>query len=167
MGKPVKIILSIVTLLIFLIIMTMVALPFFFDPNDYKSDISAAIKEKIGRDLVLEGELKCSFFPWLGISTGKIRLSNAQGFENKPFATLEESEIKIKLLPLLTKKIETGGLVLKNVVVNLARNQQGVNNWDDLTQKDQTKAAPSSVPDSNKPSESDLLKTVAIRRHHH
>jgi AsmA protein len=111
---------------------------------------------------MLEGELKLSFFPSLGISTGKIELSNAQGFEGKPFATLQESVIKINLLPLFTKQIETGGLVVKNVVLNLTRNKEGANNWDDLTKRDQTKTTNLSVPESEKPAESDFFKTVAI-----
>jgi len=40
-------------------------------------------------------------------------LGNAFGFQDKPFATLEESDIKVKLLPLLTKKIEVSRIVLK------------------------------------------------------
>jgi len=160
--KPVKITLSVVIILIFLAVGSMAALILFIDPNDYKSEISAAVNDKIGRDLVLEGELKLTFFPWLGISTGKIQLNNAQGFERVPFATLEEIVIKIKLLPLFAKKIETGGLLLKNVVLNLSRNKAGVNNWDDLTGPNQARVPPSKGAYSDKPSQNDLLQSFAI-----
>ena len=60
-------------------------------------------------------------------------LGNAAGFQDQPFATLEESDINVKLLPLLTKKIEVSRIVLKGLTLNLAKNPQGVSNWNDLT----------------------------------
>ena len=142
MGKPFKIILSIIAALVFLIVLAVFTLPFFIDPNSFKPEIAAAVKNNTGRDLTMTGELKLSIFPWLGISTGKMALGNAAGFQEQPFATLEESDIKIKLLPLLTKEIEVSRIVLKGLTLNLAKNQQGVSNWDDLTASAATKTTP-------------------------
>ncbi|MGR9014430.1 MAG: AsmA family protein [Gammaproteobacteria bacterium] len=133
MGKPFKIILSTIATLILLLIATVCILPFVIDPNDFKPEITAAVKDKIGRDLVLDGDLKLSLFPWIGISTGKIALSNTTGFQEQTFATVEESNVKMLLLPLLSKKIEVSHIVLKGLVLNLAKNKQGINNWDDLS----------------------------------
>ncbi|MDD1618249.1 MAG: AsmA family protein, partial [Methylococcaceae bacterium] len=143
MGKPVKIILSIIAAIAFLIIITIITLPFFIDPNNFKPEIAAAVKDKTGRDLTLAGDLKLSIFPWLGISTGKMALGNAAAFQDKPFATLDESDIKVKLLPLLTKKVEISRLVLKGLTLNLARNPQGESNWKDLTALYAKKTTPS------------------------
>ncbi|WP_262965320.1 AsmA family protein [Methylobacter psychrophilus] len=132
MGKPFKIILSIIAAMFFLVAITLITLPFFIDPNNFKPEIAAAVKENTGRDLTLTGELKLSIFPWLGISTGQMVLGNAVGFQERPFATLEESTIKVKLLPLLIQKIEISRIVVKGLVLNLTKNSQGVNNWSDL-----------------------------------
>lgn len=144
MGKPLKIILSILAALALLIIVAVSALLIFINPNHFKPEIQAAVKDKIGRELTLEGDLKLSFFPWLGISTGKMALSNAEGFEAKPFAEIEESHINVKLLPLLAKEIEVDRLILKGLTVNLAKNKQGINNWHDLTDKQPAPPAPDS-----------------------
>lgn len=162
MGKPVKIVMFIIITLIFLVFMAALVWSFFFDPNDYKTEIASAVKEKTGRELMMEGELKLSFFPWLGLSTGKIALSNAPGFEGQPFATMDDVEINVKLLPLFAKQIEIGRLGLKNPVLNLTRNKEGQNNWDDLTKTDASKTAPTSESDSNKPANSDMLLLFAI-----
>jgi len=146
--KPVKIILSIIAATAILIIIAIVTLPFLIDPNNFKPEIAAAVKDKTGRDLTLSGDLKLSIFPWLGISTGKMALGNAAAFQDKPFATLDESDIKVKLLPLLTKKVEINRLVLKGLILNLARNPQGESNWKDLTALYATKTTPS-PPASN------------------
>ena len=143
MGKPVKIILSIIAVMVFLIVIAIFTLPFFIDPNSFKPDIVAAVKDKTGRDLTLTGDLKLSLFPSLSISTGKIVFGNPAGFQEHPFATLEESDIKVKLLPLLSKKIEVSRIVLKGLTLNLAKNPQGVSNWDDLTASHATKTTPS------------------------
>lgn len=163
MGKPVKIIFSIIAAMVFLIVIAIFTLPFFIDPNNFKPEIAAAVKDKTGRDLTLTGELKLSIFPWLGISTGKMALGNAAGFQDQPFATLEESDIKVKLLPLLTKKIEVSRIVLKGLVLNLAKNQQGVSNWDDLIASDATKTTLSaSINHNGIQDETDALAVFTI-----
>ena len=139
MGKPFKIILSTIAAMVLLLIIAICILPFVIDPNDFKSEIAAAVKDKTGRELVLDGELKLSLFPWIGVTTGKIALSNAPGFEAQPFAIIEESDIQVQLLPLLSKKIEISRIVLKGLALNFARNKQGISNWDDLTGSKDTK----------------------------
>ncbi|MGZ8159453.1 MAG: AsmA family protein [Methylobacter sp.] len=147
MGKPFKIILSTIAAMTLLLIAAACILPFVIDPNDFKPEIAAAVKDKTGRELTLDGELKLSLFPWIGISTGKIALSNAPGFQDLPFATIEEGNVKVLLLPLLSKKVEVNRIVLKGLVLNLARNEQGIANWDDLNNfgKTPTVAAPAAV----------------------
>lgn len=145
MGKPFKIISSTIAATVLLLIAAVCILPFVIDPNDFKPEIAAAVKDKTGRELVLDGELKLSLFPWIGISTGKIALNNAPGFQELPFATIEESNVKVLLLPLLSKKVEISRIVLKGLVLNLARNKEGIANWDDLTGFGQMQSAPTGV----------------------
>ena len=161
MGKPVKIILSVIASTVLLIAIALLVLPFFIDPNSFKPEIAAAVKEKTGRDLTLTGELKLSVFPWLGLSTGQMALGNAAGFQDQPFATLEESDIKLKLLPLLIKKIEVSRVVIKGLTLNLAKNPQGASNWDDLTVSGTTTTT-ASVNHSGKQVESEALAVLAI-----
>ena len=163
MRKPLKIILSVIAAVVLLMVITVCTVPLFIDPNNYKPEIAAAVKDRTGRDFVLEGELKLSIFPWLGISTGKMTLGNADGFQDQPFATLEESNIKFKLLSLLTKKVEISHIVLKGLALNLAKNPQGISNWDDLKALDATKSTSSpSINNSGKQDETGALAAFAI-----
>ena len=132
MGKPFKIILSTIIAMVLLLITSVCILSFVIDPNDFKPEIAATVKNKTGRELALDGDLKFSLFPWIGISTGKIVLGNAPGFQDQSFATLDESHVNVLLLPLLSKKIEVSSITLKGLVINLARNKQGITNWADL-----------------------------------
>ena len=139
MGKILKITASIFASVILLVIIVAVALPFFIDPNDFKPEIQTAVKGSIGRELIIDGDLELSVFPWIGISTGKLTLGNAKGFSDQPFAEIIETDIKVKLLPLLSRKVEISRIVLKGLVLNLAKNKQGENNWDDLSASEDTK----------------------------
>ncbi len=159
MARLLKIILSIFAAIFLIVIIAATALPFFIDPNDFKPEIQTAVKESTGRELVIDGNLELSVFPWIGISTGKLSLSNAKGFPDKSFAEIAESDVKVKLLPLLSKKIEISRIVLKGLVLNLAKNKQGENNWDDLSASEETENQDNSDDTSDKKtSEQDISK---------
>ncbi len=152
MSKPIKILLSILAVIILSIVIAIFTLPFFINPNNFKLEVIAAVKNNTGRDLTLTGDIKISLFPWTGISTGKMTLSNAIGFQEKTFASLEESAIKINLFPLFLNKIEIDQVIIKGLTLNLEKNSQGINNWDDLTRSNVTNVKPlSPIANNNKP----------------
>ncbi len=152
MSKPIKILLSILAVIILSIVIAIFTLPFFINPNNFKPEVIAAVKNNTGRDLTLTGDIKISLFPWTGVSTGKMTLSNAIGFQEKTFASLEESAIKINLLPLFLNKIEIDQVIIKGLILNLEKNSQGINNWDDLTRSNVTNVKPlSPIANNNKP----------------
>ena len=122
--------------LVFLIIAVGVIAPLVIDPNDYREQIQTIVKEKTGRDLAINGDLSFSVFPWLGIGINQVSLSNAKGFKAKNFAVIEEANVKVKLLPLLSKKVEISTIVLKGMELNLAKNKAGKTNWEDMLQAD-------------------------------
>jgi len=162
--KPIKITLSVLLAIILLLVVAILAVPVFVDPNQFKTEISAAVKDSTGRDLTIDGDIKLSLFPWLGITTGALTLSNAQGFENKPFVTVASSDISVQLLPLLLeKKIAINQIVLKELVLNLARNNQGLSNWDDFTKApDQATPPSTSVNQSPQANTSEALALFAV-----
>lgn len=132
MGKLIKAVCIVFSVVVVLIIAAVIIIPLVVDVNDYKPEMEAAVKDKTGRTLTIDGDLNLSVFPWLGVSTGRIILSNAPGFAEKSFAVIGESEIKVKLLPLLSKEVEVSTVVLKGLELNLAKNKDGLSNWDDL-----------------------------------
>ncbi len=152
MGRLLKITLSILATVILLVIIAAVALPFFIDPNDFKPEIQTAVKDNTGRELTINGDLELSVFPWLGISTGELTLSNAAGFTGSHFAKISESHVKVKLLPLLSKKLEVSRIELKGLDLYLAKNKQGISNWDDLikSKKEEKQVQPTDKGKNNK-----------------
>jgi len=162
MARLLKIILSIIASIIVLIIIAVIVLPLIVDPNDFKPEIQAAVKDNLGRELTIEGDLQLSVFPWVGFSTGKLSLSNAQGFSDKAFAEIEQSNVKVKLLPLLSKELEVSQVVLKGLVLNLTKNKKGVSNWDDLTKKESVPTESTSTDTSGEKQAASPLAALAI-----
>ena len=72
-----------------------------FDANDYRDKIAAEVKRETGRDLVIEGDLELTFFPWFALNIGKTTLGNAPGFGDEPFLSFDEARMSIQVMPLL------------------------------------------------------------------
>ena len=104
----------------------------YVDPNDYKDTIASNVKEETGRDLRIDGNINITFYPWLGFDVEGVSISNASGFGDAPFLQTKTIKARAKLLPLLRKELEMDTLVLHGATINLARNADGVTNWDDL-----------------------------------
>ncbi|MEJ2213773.1 MAG: AsmA family protein [Gammaproteobacteria bacterium] len=137
MGKLIKLLLS----LLLLVVIIAISLPFIIDPNDYRDEIVTAVEDATGRKLNIEGDLKLSVFPWVGIELGKMDLSNAAGFGDKPFAAINSAAVRIKLVPLFSKELVADTITLDGLQLNLAKNAKGVTNWDDLAKSASKPAA--------------------------
>jgi AsmA protein len=132
MSKTVKILGIVVGGILLLAIVAAVAVSALFDPNDYKEEVASQVKTHTGRTVTLDGDLSLSFFPWLGVESGKVTVGNAPGFGDEPFATLDRVDVYVRLMPLLSKRVEARTVVLEGLHLNLARNSAGQTNWDDL-----------------------------------
>lgn len=147
MGTLLKWLFGLIIVLVLLVAAAVVVLPMVVDPNDYKPQIVAAAKDKLGRDLVIEEDLSLSVFPWLGLETGGVRIGNASGFKAEWFAEIDRLGLKVKLMPLLSRQVEVDNVLVKGLRLNLEKDAKGKTNWEDLAAQ-QDKPAP---PDAAEP----------------
>src|SRR5271156_4052126 len=103
-----------------------------FDPNKYKPQIVQEVKEKTGRTLKLDGDIKLSFFPRIGASLGKASLSEHDS--NQEFAAFDDLHIAVSLIPLLSKQVVVDGIEVTNLRAHLTRFKNGKTSIDDLTE---------------------------------
>ncbi|MES1924650.1 AsmA family protein [Salinisphaera sp. T31B1] len=134
MKRFVKILIGVVIALLVVAVLGLGALALWFDPNDYKSEIHAAIERQIGRSVDIQGDIELSVFPWLGVELGRVTVANAPGFGEQPMAEMAGAAISVKLLPLITRQIEVGTVSLDGLRLRLARNAAGRDNWTDITE---------------------------------
>lgn len=132
MNKPLRVLAIVIGVVLLLGVAAALTLPRVIDPNTYRDKVATLVKEKTGRELVIAGDIGWSVFPWLGVELGEVRLANAPGFGDRPFAQVAGMQVRVKLLPLLRKEVEMSTVVLDGLQLNLAKDKSGRTNWDDL-----------------------------------
>lgn len=129
MAKPFKIFLIIVGSFIGLIAVAAIAVPLLVNPNHYKGQISGKVHDAAHRELDINGDIKISVFPWLGVTLKDVVLGNAKGFGPEPFAQVGEMNVRVKFMPLLHRRVEVDTIHINGLQVNLAKAADGKNNW--------------------------------------
>lgn len=125
-----------------LVIALTVAAALFFDPNDFKQQITRVVQEKTGRELTVQGPLELTVFPWLGVRLNQVTLGNAPGFGAAPFASIDNAQLRAKLLPLLRREVELDTVTLRGMTLHLSKNKSGQTNWGDLVSEGGEKRGP-------------------------
>lgn len=134
MRKFIKIIGSLLVVLVVLVIALAIAVPLLFDINDQKGRIAEAVEDATGRALTIDGDLELTVFPWLGVKTGPMSLTQASGFDpGIAFAAFQAADVRVKLVPLiLRREVQVGRITLQGLNIHLERNADGRDNWSDL-----------------------------------
>ena len=111
-----------------------------FDPNKYKGQIAAAVKEKTGRTLKLGGDLQVAIWPSLGAKVAGVTLSEKDG--TTEFLSLESAQVSVAVMPLLRGAAVVDGVRVSGLKANVVKDKQGKFNFDDLLEGDAKKPAP-------------------------
>ncbi|TLS65724.1 AsmA family protein [Mariprofundus erugo] len=114
-----------------LVIVLLLAAPFFIDINSYKGEIEKKVEDATGRKLVV-GNISASLFPWVGVELDDVRLANRSGFSSHDFVSVQKLHVKLALLPLLSKSIEIKHFEVVAPQLYLERHENGDTNWGDL-----------------------------------
>ncbi|MBI9089430.1 MAG: AsmA family protein [Desulfobacterium sp.] len=128
-----------------LIVLAILVIPQFVDINKYKPEIEKRVTEATGRPFRLGGDLDLSIFPWAGVALSDISLGNPKGFAEETFVTVKRFEVRVKLLPLLSKTVEVKKFVLESPQIYLEKKKNGQTNW--------TMVPPGSPPKKTQPTE--------------
>ncbi|HEY8509030.1 MAG TPA: AsmA family protein, partial [Steroidobacteraceae bacterium] len=85
-----------------------------------------------GRQLKIGGELGLDLFPWIAIEINDVSLGNPPGYGDDPFLTVKRADVGVKLLPLLSKRLEVRRVAVDGLAVTLISRGEEENNWKDL-----------------------------------
>jgi uncharacterized protein involved in outer membrane biogenesis len=113
-----------------LLALAVVAAPTLLNVEQYKPAMIAAVKEATGRELVIEGPLKLTFFPTPRISARQVRFANAVGTKGAQMVDVRWIGVSPSLGALLRGRIEVGRLTLFRPTLVLEADADGVPNWE-------------------------------------
>ncbi|MFM0668330.1 AsmA family protein [Paraburkholderia sediminicola] len=135
---------KIIAWLLAIIVILIVALTIFmltFDWNRARPYINDKVTQAIGRPFAINGDLKVGWrhpvgetgwrgwVPWPRFSAANITVGNPDWTKQPQFATLDEIDFQVKVLPLLAHDIVIPTINLVNPSVDLERVLDGRNNW--------------------------------------
>jgi AsmA protein len=143
------------------VILALLAVWLFVNPNDYKERIEQDVKSSTGRDLVLAGPIKLSVFPWIALQLGPVSLGNPPGFGAGPFASVQYASLRVKLVPLLRKRLQIGHIEIDGLDLHLMRNAQGQGNWEIGANENAGGARNAASSPRSATSSSEALRSVA------
>ncbi len=132
--RLVKVLIAVLAAVVALFSIAAIIIASLFDPNDYKSVVTDAFASRTGRTLTIAEDLRLSYFPWLAVETGGVTIGNAPAFGETPFATVQRVAARVKLMPLLDRRIEIGTVELDGLTLDLARDAERRGNWQDLAE---------------------------------
>lgn len=144
-----KKLLAVLGVVVVLAIGAVVALPSLVPADKIKEEVVAQVKAATGRDLTIAGKVSVSAFPSLGVEVSNIALANPPGFSSKDLVRLGALDVKLKLLPILSGRVEVDSFVLVDPVITLEVDRKGKANW----VFDTPAAAPAAKADKAKPAE--------------
>ncbi|PZR50789.1 AsmA family protein [Paraburkholderia fungorum] len=135
---------KIIAWLLAIIVILIVALAIFiltFDWNRARPYIDDKVTQAIGRPFAINGDLKVGWrhpvgetgwrgwVPWPRFSAANITIGNPDWAKQPHFATLDEIDFEVMVLPLLAHDIVIPAINLVNPSVDLERLLDGRNNW--------------------------------------
>ena len=163
MKNAVKWTLIAVSGVVTLIILILLVLPFFVDAEKYKPLLENKVKEMTGRSFTVGGDVNLSFFPFVGVSFSDLHLGNPPGFEATDFISIKSFEVRVKLLPLLSRDVQVKRFVMKEPQIVLIKSKQGRGNWE-FTTENTGKSPPETAqkPTSEKPLEGLPIRSLTV-----
>ncbi|UCF90419.1 MAG: AsmA family protein [Desulfobacterales bacterium] len=164
MPKILKWALIVAGSLVVVIIAALLVIPRFVDVQKYKPVLESKVTEATGRPFTVGDDLHLSLFPWAGLSFSDLHLGNPEGFAEKDFVAVKSFEVRVKLLPLLSKDIQVKRLIINEPQIVLIKNKDGRVNWTQPPGKPGDKSASESTqPPAGKESGLGLpIKALAV-----
>jgi uncharacterized protein involved in outer membrane biogenesis len=150
--KALRIVLYVLTGLIVVLVVAAVIIVRSFDLNDYKDEITAYVQDRTGRTLTIGNNIEFSLFPWFAVETGDVSLSDDPRFGDRSFITIDSLSARVRVWPLLRRRIEIGRVVLDGIDLNLGMDADGSGNWATLVQAGPPEAPAIDPPGTQRPS---------------
>jgi AsmA protein len=116
--------------LVVILLTAAVIVPFLIPTAVYKAQIETAATKALGRDVTLVGDPKLSILPVISARIDGATIANPDGFTDPLMIEAGSLQADVKILPLLSRRVEIGKITLSDSTVRLERLADGRVNWD-------------------------------------
>ena len=135
--------LKIAGIVVGVIILILIAIPFFVDANSFRPTLESQLTAALGRQVKV-GNLALSLFSG-SVKADNISIADDPAFSKSPFVQAKSLTVGVEMMPLIfSKKLNVTELTLNQPEISLVRSQNGENwNFSSLGNKN---AAPKNQP---------------------
>ena len=117
-----------------LIVALVLSLPFLIDLNKYQDQYKPLIEEALNRKVQLQ-DIRLTVWPRIGARVSGFAVLDDPVFGSGPFASLSSLDVGVKLMPLLSGKVEVEEVTLRDPVITVIKNKKGVLNASTIGRK--------------------------------
>ena len=114
-------------IVVVVVVGVIVALPFLIDLNKYQDQYKPLIEEALNRKVQLQ-DIRLTIWPRIGARIAGFAVQDDPAFDSSPFTSLTSLDVGVKLMPLLSGKVEVEDITLRDPVIMLIKNKSGVLN---------------------------------------
>lgn len=114
-------------ILVVLLLGLVFSLPFLIDLNEYQDQYKPLIEEALNREVQLQ-DIRLTIWPRIGARVDGFTVLDDPAFGTDPFASLRSLDVGVKVMPLLSGKIEVEEITLRDPVITIIKNDHGVLN---------------------------------------
>lgn len=121
-----KIMMGLLVVVVSLVVLIL-SLPFLIDLNKYQDHYKPLIEDALNRKIQLQ-DIRLTIWPRVGARVAGFVVLDDPAFGSDPFTTLTSLDIGVKLMPLLSGKVEVEEITLRDPVITVIKNKNGVLN---------------------------------------
>jgi AsmA protein len=156
-----KRIVKIVAIVVGILIVIVIALPFFIDANLFRPRLQSDLTETLGREVKV-GNLSLSLLSG-GVTADDISIADDPAFSKAPFVQAKSLKVGVELIPLIfSKSLNVTELTLNQPQISLVRSQNGEKwNYSSLGAKNAAPAAKSEPASGNQSASGNPSLSVA------
>jgi AsmA protein len=156
-----KRILKIFAIVIAVLIVIVIAIPFFIDANTFRPKLESELTSTLGRQVKV-GNLTLSLFSG-GVSADDISIADDPAFAKGPFVTAKSLSVGVEMIPLIfSKTLNVTNLTLNQPEIALVKSESGEKwNFSSLGNSAASEQKPAEQPAAGTPASSNPNLSVA------
>jgi len=118
-----------ISLLLVLFFAALFMLPSLVPTDTYRTKLETELSRVLARDVSIKGDIDISTFPAIEVNAGVINIANPEDYGRESFIDMNGLKARVKLLPLLSKRVEISRFTLDTPNIWLERQANGMANW--------------------------------------
>jgi AsmA protein len=149
-------------LFLVLIVGAIFLIPKFVVVQKYKPMIEELVTEQTGRCFCIGVDICRCVFNGGGVSLSDLHLGNSKGFKNADMVAVKRFEVRLKVMPLFSRRIEISTFVVDTPRFFLEKTKDGKANWENIgpVEQSEKKAVAPEKKDSGKKDPAEQNKTA-------